>query len=106
VLDPLFVPGSHGGATCPGVLPACASLCTRPELVPLLRAEVPSCVVLDPLRLVVLLPLLLELLWLLVDVEPLPDVRPEVEPPLEVVVLPEFVLLPVLDDAFTGVHGT
>jgi hypothetical protein len=53
--EPLFVPGSHGGAICPGE-PACGSLCTRPEFAVLLRAFVPSCVVVDdPLRLVVLL---------------------------------------------------
>jgi len=84
----------------------------RPEFAVLLRAFVPSCVVVDdPLRLVVLplpvLPLVLEPLWL-VDVwpeaEPLPDdVRPDDDVELEFA-LPLLVLL-VLDEPLAGVHG-
>jgi hypothetical protein len=120
--DGLFVPGSHGGAICPGE-PSCGSLWTRPEFVVLLRAVVPSCVVVvdDPLRLVVLLPLpvllplrvvpllVLEPLWLLEvcpAAEPLPDdVRPDEDVDPELLPAPVLVLLPVLDEPFAGVHG-
>jgi hypothetical protein len=110
--DGVFVPGSHGGAICPGE-PACGSLWTRPEFAVLLRAFVPSCVAVDdPLRLVVLplVPLLvLEPLWLLEvcpAAEPLPDdVRPDEDVDPELLPAPVLVLLPVLDEPFAGVHG-
>jgi hypothetical protein len=114
-VEGLLVPGSHGGAICPGE-PSCGSLWMRPEFAVLLRAVVPSCVVVDdPLRVVVLLlplpvlaVLLLEPLWLLAvwpEVEPLPDdVRPDEDVELELAPLPVLVLL-VLDEPLAGVHG-
>jgi hypothetical protein len=69
----------------------------RPEFVPLLRAVVSSRVVVEPLLLVVLLPL----------VDPLlDDVRPEFDPVFDDLVLGVTLLPLLVDDPFAGVHGT